>query len=84
MSTSLLDLKSSLSRNIRALRKAKGLAQERLGLEAGVDRTVVSKIEREIANPSLDTLFRIAQRLDVTVGDLLAPAPNTSRKRTSR
>jgi transcriptional regulator with XRE-family HTH domain len=46
------------------------LAQERLGLDAGVDRTVVSKIERKIANPSLDVLVRLAKTLDVKVGDL--------------
>jgi transcriptional regulator with XRE-family HTH domain len=64
------DVREKLSSNIIKLRKAKGLAQERLGLDAGVDRTVVSKIERKIANPSLDVLVRLATTLDVKVGDL--------------
>lgn len=84
MPNSLQELKSSLSHNIRALRKAKGLAQERLGLEAGVDRTIVSKIEREIANPSLGVLFRLAQRLEVNVAELLVTPPNSGRKRSAR
>jgi transcriptional regulator with XRE-family HTH domain len=66
----LNDVREKLSSNIIKLRKAKGLAQERLGLDAGVDRTVVSKIERKIANPSLDVLVRLATTLDVRVGDL--------------
>ena len=66
----LNDVREKLSSNIIKLRKAKGLAQERLGLDAGVDRTVVSKIERKIANPSLDVLVRLATTLDVKVGDL--------------
>lgn len=66
----LNDVREKLSSNIIKLRKAKGLAQERLGLDAGVDRTVVSKIERKIANPSLDVLVRLAITLDVKVGDL--------------
>jgi len=64
-------LRAQLSKNIKKLRKSKGIAQERLGLEAGVDRTVISKIEREISNPSLEVLTKIAVYLDVKVVDLL-------------
>lgn len=68
----LSELKSRLSINIKHLRNEKKLAQERLGLDAGVDRTLVSKIERQIANPSLEILTKIAYQLDVTVIDLLS------------
>jgi transcriptional regulator with XRE-family HTH domain len=67
----LKKLKINLSINIKQFRKAKGLAQERLALEAGVDRTLVSKIERVIANPSLEIMYKLANCLDVTVIDLL-------------
>ncbi len=67
----LVSLKGQLSANIKALRKSKGIAQERLGLEAGVDRTLISKIEREIANPSLEILCKVAALLEVTVPELL-------------
>ncbi len=60
-----------LAVNIKAIRLQKGIAQERLALDAGVDRTVVSKIERLIGNPSLEILVKIAVALDVTVIDLL-------------
>ena len=50
-----------------------GLDQERLALDAGVDRTVFSKIERAVANPSLEILLRLANQLDVEVGQLLLP-----------
>jgi transcriptional regulator with XRE-family HTH domain len=64
-------LKATLSENIKSLRREQGLAQERLGLESGVDRTLVSKIERQIANPSLEILSKIAAHLQVTVTELL-------------
>jgi DNA-binding XRE family transcriptional regulator len=51
-------LKSDLALNIKKIRKAQGVAQERLALDAEVDRTVVSKIERCVGNPSLDTLLK--------------------------
>jgi transcriptional regulator with XRE-family HTH domain len=64
-------LKVVLSDNLKALRQEKGIAQERLGLESGVDRTLVSKIERQIANPSLEILSKIAAYLQVSVVELL-------------
>ena len=67
----LARLRATLAANLIELRKSKGLAQERLALEAGVDRTLVSKIERLIANPSLEILLKLAITLDVTVAKLL-------------
>ena len=65
------ELRLTLSENIRQLRGQRGLSQERLALEAGVDRTLVSKIERVIANPTLDVLVRLAIALQVPVTRLL-------------
>ena len=65
-------VRHTLSTNIKALRKDRGLAQERLALEAGVDRTVVSKIEREVSNPSLEILVKLAVVLKVPVSRLLS------------
>ncbi|NDF99410.1 MAG: XRE family transcriptional regulator, partial [Chitinophagia bacterium] len=42
-----------------------------LALEAGVDRTLVSKIERTIANPTLEVLTKLAFVLGVPVTRLL-------------
>lgn len=66
-------LKNDLALNMKHLRGVQGVAQERLALDAEVDRTVVSKIERCVGNPSLDTLLKLANRLDTTVAALLAP-----------
>ena len=66
-------LRADLARNIKQCRKARGVSQERLALDAEVDRTVVSKIERCVGNPSLDTLLKLANRLDTTVSALIAP-----------
>lgn len=65
------EIQLMLSDNIKRLRRTKGLAQERLGLESGVDRTMVSKIERRIANPTLEMLVKLANTLEVPVVDLL-------------
>ncbi len=65
------ELQLTLSENIRHLRGQRGLSQERLALEAGVDRTLVSKIERVIANPTLEVLVKLAIALQVPVARLL-------------
>lgn len=65
------DLRSILAENIRELRGRRGLSQERLALEAGVDRTLVSKIERMVANPSLEVLTKLSAALDAPVSRLL-------------
>lgn len=65
------EIKQILSENIKSLRRQRHLAQERLALEAGVDRTVVSKIERMVSNPSLEILVKLAFVLQVPVGALL-------------
>lgn len=50
---------------LRQLRADAGLSQERLALEAGLDRTYVSGIERGERNPSLTNLLRLAETLGV-------------------
>ena len=68
----LEEVKTDIAFNLKNIRKSQSIAQERLALEAGVDRTFVSKIERGIGNPSLEVLLRLANRLGVSVADLLA------------
>jgi transcriptional regulator with XRE-family HTH domain len=69
---SLEEVKADIAVNLKNIRKSQNIAQEKLALEAGVDRTFVSKIERGIGNPSLEVLLRLANRLGVSVADLLA------------
>lgn len=69
------DVRRRMADNLRRIRKERGLSQERLALEAGVDRTMLSKIERRIANPSIETLLKLSNRLAVDLRDLLSPEP---------
>ena len=65
------EVKRDLASNLKVARKARGLAQEKLALEADVDRTVVSKIERSVTNPTLDVLLRLANVLELEISDLI-------------
>lgn len=72
------NLRDNLAANVRhyraqkALPPAKPISQERCAWEAGIDRTMMSKIERAKTNPSLETLLKLANYLNVSVADLLA------------
>lgn len=65
-------IRSNIANNLRRYRSEQGIAQEKLALVAGVDRTMVSKIERELTNPSIETLLKLANVLGVTVSDLVS------------
>lgn len=65
------ELKEQLGSAIKAERIKARLSQEALALEADVDRTYVSQLERGIANPSLLIVYRIANILHTTVPKLL-------------
>ena len=54
---------------IQSYRLRKGMSQEVLSGLAGLDRTHYSKIERGLRSPTLDTLFKIAQALDIPPSD---------------
>lgn len=65
-------LQTRLAANVLRLRTARNLTQEQLALEAEVDRTYVSQIERRLKNPSLLILHKLAKTLDSTVIGLLS------------
>lgn len=62
-----------LSRNMLRLRAEKGWSQEALALEAGLHRTFVTHVERQVRNISLDNLEKLAVALEVPVAELLTP-----------
>jgi DNA-binding XRE family transcriptional regulator len=64
-------LREDLAANLKALRAAQSYAQDSLALESGVHRTMLSKIERCLTNPSLETLVKLANTLNVSVSELL-------------
>ena len=56
---------------IRNLRKAKGYSQESFADHANIHRTYMGGIERGERNPTLTTIYRIAEALEVEPWELL-------------
>ncbi|MBK60364.1 MAG: transcriptional regulator [Pseudomonas sp.] len=63
-----------ISYNLKRLRTAQGLSQEKTAELADFHRTYVSQLERCVTNISIDGLERLANALGVDIVDLLRPA----------
>ncbi len=59
---------------LREERLRQGLSMERLARQAGLSQGMISLVERDLRNPTLDTLLRIAEVLEVDLGRVLTKA----------
>jgi transcriptional regulator with XRE-family HTH domain len=60
-----MKLRAIVARNLRILRKQKGLSQEELAFQAGINRNYVGQIEREEKSPTIDIIEKLAVALEV-------------------
>lgn len=71
-----MDGRARVAWNLRRVRTRIGLSQENLAVDAGVDRSYVSGIERQEFNPTVDILDKFAKALRIDVSEFLAlPKP---------
>jgi transcriptional regulator with XRE-family HTH domain len=64
-------LRDVLAKNMRMLRRARGLSQQALADEIGIDRTYCGSVERAERNVSIDNVACIAKALAVEPWKLL-------------
>jgi transcriptional regulator with XRE-family HTH domain len=74
----MADYRRVLAQNVKTVRKTLKLSQEKLALEAEIDRTYISGIERGLRNPSLDLIVKLAVNLKTTPAALLTPPKGRS------
>ncbi len=68
-----MDMRRLVGQNLRHARKAKGLTQEQLSERTGFAQQHLSELETGQGNPTVVTLYELAQVLDVTVAMLVTP-----------
>jgi transcriptional regulator with XRE-family HTH domain len=66
-----METRAILARNLRELRKARGLSQEELAHRCDLDRTYISALERKVYSATIDVLERLAKELGVEASDLI-------------
>jgi transcriptional regulator with XRE-family HTH domain len=62
-----LALSGQLGKTIQRLRKNYNLSLSELAEQSGVAKSIISQIERNETNPTLATIWRLSQALDVSI-----------------
>lgn len=71
-------LMGTVGKQLRSLRKMRGLTLEELSRRSEVSMGLISQIERGRGNPSFNTLVQMAHALDVPIGRLFYTAEDAS------
>lgn len=66
------EISDRFGRDLRRLRAQRGWSQEQLAGVAEINRSFLGEIERGESVPSLDTLAKLADALDITLAELLS------------
>ena len=74
MEAGALALSGQLGKTVQRLRKTYALSLSELSEQSGVAKSIISQIERNETNPTLATIWRLAQALDVSIERLLQAA----------
>jgi XRE family transcriptional regulator, regulator of sulfur utilization len=64
-------LSGQLGRTIQRLRKSYNMSLSELAEQSGVAKSIISQIERNETNPTLATIWRLSQALDVSIDRFL-------------
>ena len=62
----------SIGKKIRSIRNDKHITQQDLADSSGLDRTYISAVEQGKQNLTLGAVFRLADALDLTIGELVS------------
>jgi transcriptional regulator with XRE-family HTH domain len=65
----------SVGDNIRSARESLGWSGARLATAAGVSRSMIDRIERNVSSPTTDLLGKLSAALQTTMSALLTPLP---------
>ncbi|MBB4581546.1 transcriptional regulator with XRE-family HTH domain [Rhizobium aethiopicum] len=68
-----MDMRKLVGSNFARLRREKGLTQEQVEARSGISQQYLSGLERGRRNPSIITIYEIAQALEVSHVDLVMP-----------
>jgi transcriptional regulator with XRE-family HTH domain len=66
-----MKLRAVVAKNLRILRRQRGLTQEILADSASINRNYVGQIEREEKSPTIDVIEKLAKSLEVSPDSLL-------------
>ena len=69
---------------LRQWRDRRGLSLRQLGERSGVSYVTIQRIEADALSPTVATLEKLADALDISVRDFFPPMPRRTRKGSQR
>ncbi|QSB45684.1 helix-turn-helix transcriptional regulator [Tsuneonella flava] len=72
-----MDMRKLIGRNFARLRRDRGLTQEDVEARSGFSQQYLSSLERGKRNPTVITLYELAQALGVSHVELVQPDDQT-------
>jgi len=75
-----MDMRRLVGSNVKRYRYAAGMSQEDLAVKSGFTQQYLSGLERGARNPTIVSIYELAQALGVTHLDLLTPEDQAARK----
>ena len=76
-----MDLRTTFAANVVCLRRAKGLSQNALACEAGVNRSYLALVEAGRHYVGLEIIGKLAEALEVEPAELLKTPSKRTRDR---
>ena len=68
-----MDMRKLVGRNAARIRKQQNLTQEQLSAKSGLSQQYISGLEQGLRNPTIVTLYELAQALGVGHVELVSP-----------
>jgi transcriptional regulator with XRE-family HTH domain len=75
---------ANVIRLLREAREERGLSMNVVAQRSGLSQSIVSLIERDLRNPTLDTLLRMAEAIGIDLGEILVQARKEAGKEAGK
>jgi transcriptional regulator with XRE-family HTH domain len=72
---------ANVIRLLREQREKRGLSMNVVAQRSGLSHSIISLIERDLRNPTLDTLLRIAEAIGVDLGKIISQATKLANQK---
>jgi transcriptional regulator with XRE-family HTH domain len=79
-----MDMRALVGRNVRRLRKRRGLTQEQFAEVSGFSQQYISSLEKGSRNPTVITLYELSVALGVSHMELVRPTKGQSDGESAR
>ena len=75
---------ANVIRLLREEREKRGLSMNVVAQRSGLSHSIISLVERDLRNPTLDTLLRISEAIEIDLGKVITQARKLASKQRAK